>query len=161
MMLDDLRRASATIPKLDAILSRILGHATLDETCAWRTGSNCEIDGMDIKINLYSRLDVDITLYLNAPGQRAPWYAQLHEDNEHEGDKRRARIFALKVVNEFGGQADRDHNTPTTLHLVLAPNIDLHIERFPSRVTYKCEKRCVAVLPGGKEILIEDVPLDA
>jgi hypothetical protein len=111
---------------------------------------------LDIKIGSYTSQYIDITLYLNCS---ANLFVEPREQAHAEIDNQRARLFVSKILSEFGGKAARDGGEPSTLHLKLSPGFNLHIHRFPTKVTYKCQKRCIAVLPDGKEIPVEDVAL--
>src|SRR5437868_14602886 len=140
------------------VLRRILAHAK-DHRQDWCKHS--EISMFRVDVGRCLKPEVTIRIWLTShTGRLSGFGHDEKEKRERAADNKHARAFVLSVLGEFKVKATRDKESPENLRAALADKITLDFYGFPTAVTYKCEKQCVAVLPGGKEIPIADVPLE-
>lgn len=104
--------------------------------------------------------DCEINIDLSLWSHREPLFAiDKEEIARDKADNERAKAFVHKLLAHFKVTAQRDADSPSSLRLKIG-NATVKIVGYPTELTYKCEKNCVAVLPGGKEVPLADAPLD-
>ncbi len=69
-----------------------------------------------------------------------------------------AKAFVASLIERFG-PAERDQLNPRKLHIKSGDNLLISISGYPTAVTYICERHCVAVLPGGRRVPLNEVPI--
>lgn len=127
----------------------------------------CEVAMFSARVqNGYKSGEVRAELYLEA--RRGSTMDSAEEKQANKGIDQRAREFVASVLGHFKVTAKRSHEDPTKLIATL-PEIagsvpiirTLEISNYPTSVSYSCEKHCIAILPGGKKVELNEVPLEA
>jgi hypothetical protein len=72
-----------------------------------------------------------------------------------------SRRFVRELLSELNAQAKRSFDDPSKLIVNVNSDFTIEIDHYPTKVKYACEKKCVAVLPDGRQIPLEEVPVEA
>lgn len=70
-------------------------------------------------------------------------------------------VIWIGPAAEFKAKATRHSEHPDYLTVKIDEEITLQFYGFPTDVSYQCEKKCVAVLPNGKKIELNEIPIEA
>jgi hypothetical protein len=150
------KEQTEAITEAHDICSRIVAHAKNHRE---KYGKYCEISMMKLYVGHCLTPEIGIEVWLNSKPDR--WGVRdAEEKREAESLNKRARIFVSKLLAEFKAKGTRDSQSPETLRLQIRERVTLHIHGFPTKVTYECQKKCVAVLPDGTKKEISELAVE-